>query len=74
MTTMVTQTVKNSPANAGDPGPFPGEGNGYPLQYSCLENSVDKGAWWARVHGIKSQTQLSDQHIPSVSPRNNILY
>ena len=79
MTTMVTQTVKNPPANAGDPGPIPGlgrspgEGNGYPLQYSCLENSVDKGAWWAKVHGIKSQTQLSDQHITPVSPRN-ILY
>ena len=30
----------------------PGEGNGYPLQYSCLENSVDRGAWWATVHGV----------------------
>ena len=37
------------------------EGNGTPLQYSCLENPVDGGAWWAAVHGIaKSQTQLSD--------------
>ncbi|CAI9161391.1 unnamed protein product [Rangifer tarandus platyrhynchus] len=36
-----------------------GEGNGSPLQYSCLENSVDKGAWWAAVHGVaKSWTQL----------------
>ena len=35
----------------------PGEGNGNPLQYSCLENPVDRGAWWATVHGItKSQT------------------
>ena len=33
-------------------GRFPGEGNGYPLQYSCLENSVDRGAWWATVHGV----------------------
>ena len=30
----------------------PGEGNGYPLQYSCLENPVDRGAWWASVHGV----------------------
>ena len=38
-----------------------GEGNGTPLQYSCLENPMDGGAWWAAVHGItKSQTRLSD--------------
>ena len=38
-----------------------GEGNGTPLQYSCLENPMDGGAWWAVVHGIaKSRTQLSD--------------
>ena len=38
-------------------GRSPGEGNGYPLQYSCLENSLDRGDWWAVVHGItKSQT------------------
>ena len=38
-----------------------GEGNGNPLQYSCLENSMDKGAWWALVHGVaKSPTQLSN--------------
>ena len=38
-----------------------GEGNGHPLQYSCLENPMDGGAWWAAVHGVaKSQTQLSD--------------
>ena len=38
-----------------------GEGNGTPLQYSCLENPMDSGAWWAAVHGVaKSQTQLSD--------------
>ena len=42
-------------------GRFPGEGNGNPLQYSCLENPMDRGAWWATVHGVtKSQTQLSD--------------
>ena len=38
----------------------PGEGNGNPRQYSCLENSMDEGAWWATVHGVaKSQAQLS---------------
>ena len=41
-----------------------GEGNGYPLQYSCLENSMDIGAWQATVHGVtKSQTRLSDFHF-----------
>ena len=59
--------VKASASNAGDPGLIPGlgrspgEGNGNPLQYSCLENPVDEGAWRATVHGVtKSQTQLSD--------------
>ena len=54
---------KESAFSAGDPGLIPGsgrssgEGNGYPLQYSYLENSVDRGAWWATVHGVaKSQT------------------
>ena len=55
---LVAQMVKNLPANAGDPGLIPGsgrspgEGNGYPLQYSCLENSMDRGAWRATVHGV----------------------
>ena len=59
--------VKNLPASVGDPGSIPGsgrsprEGNGNPLQHSCLENSMDRGAWWATAHGIpKSWTQLSD--------------
>ena len=40
---------------------FSGEGNGTPLQYSCLENPMDTGAWWAAAHGVtKSQTRLSD--------------
>ena len=58
---------KESVCNVGDPGFIPGsgrslgEGNGYPFQYSCLENSMDRGAWWATVHGVtKSQTRLSD--------------
>ena len=58
---------KESACNAGDPGSIsglgrsPGEGNGNPLQSYCLENSTDRGAWQATVHGVvKSQTQLSD--------------
>jgi len=57
--------IKKSPANAGDTGSIPqsrrspGEGNDNPLQYSCLENSMDRGAWGAAVHGVtKSQTRL----------------
>ena len=58
---------KASAYNAGDPGLIPGsgrspgEGNGNPLQYSCLENLMDRGAWWAAVHGVtKNRTRLSD--------------
>ena len=54
---------KDSACNVGDLGSIPGlgtspgEGNGYPLQYSCLENPMDRGVWWATLHGvIKSQT------------------
>ena len=56
--------VKNPPANAGDTDLVPalgrslGEGNGTPLQYSCLGNPVDRGAWWATVHGV-AETWLS---------------
>ena len=43
-------------------GRSPGEGNGYPLQNSCMEHSMDRGAWWATVHGVtKSQTRLSNK-------------
>ena len=66
---LVAQIVKTSPANAGDLGSIPGserspgEGNGYSLRYSCLENYVDRGAWWATVQRVeKSQTRLSDFH------------
>ena len=62
--------VKSPPASAGDVrdtglipglGRSPGEGNGNPLQYSCLENSIDRGTWRAAVHGVtKSQTRPSD--------------
>ena len=56
-----------SDSNAGDlgsipgSGRFPGGGNGNPLQYSCLENLMDRGAWYATVHGVaKSRTRMSD--------------
>ena len=70
--------VKNPPVNAGDTGDtslitglgiFPGRENGSPLQDSSLENPMDRGAWWAIVHGVaKSQTQLSKMNllIPSI--------
>ena len=58
---------KESACNAGDSasipgsGRSPGEGNGYQLKYSCLENYKNRGAWWAIVHGVaKSWTRLSD--------------
>ena len=59
--------VKSLPASEGDTGSIPGlgrspgAGSGNPLQYSCLENSMDRGAWWATVHGVtKNQTQLNN--------------
>ena len=66
----VALVVKNPPVNAGNIrdtgliprfGGSPREGNGNPLQYSCLENPMDGGAWWATVHRVtKSRTGLSD--------------
>ena len=60
---------KESACSAGDPGSIPGsgrspgEGKGTPLQCSCLENSMDKGAWRATVHGVgKSQKQQATEH------------
>ena len=64
----VAQRVKNPPANAGDirdTGSIPGsgrslgEGNGNPLQYSCLGNSVDRGAWWVTVHGVTNESDTA---------------
>ena len=59
--------VENQPANTGDMGSIlrlgtsPGEGNGKPLQYSCLGNPIDRGAWQTTVHRVtKSGTQLND--------------
>ena len=64
--------VKNPPDNAGDErdmgsipgsGRSPGEGNGNPLQYSCLGKPMDRGAWLATVHGVgKSEIPLSTEH------------
>ena len=63
----VFKKASSNITNAGDLGLIPGlarspgEGHGNPLQYSCLENPRDRGAWWATVHGVaKSRTQLSD--------------
>ena len=66
----VVPVVKNPPANAGDIrdsgsilglGRSSGEGNGNPLQYSCLGNPMDRGAWWATIHRVsKSRTRLSN--------------
>ena len=73
--------VKNLPANAGDkryaaliPGlrRSPGRGNGNTLQDSCLENSMDNGAWWSTDNGVaKSWTQLTDFHFTSLFSDNN---
>ena len=67
--------VKNLPANEGDLrdqgsipgwGRFPGEGNGSPLQYSCLENPMDRGAWWATVCGVE-KSQIQPKQLSSSS-------
>ena len=67
--------VKTLPASAGDSGSVPGLGrspeekNGNPLQYSCLENPMDRGAWWATVHGVtKSQHDLVTQQQQQKRP------
>ena len=57
--------IKNPPANAGDVGLIPGsgrasgEGNVYPLQYSCLGNSMDRGAWRAKIHGATNEVDTT---------------
>ena len=62
--------VRNPPANVGearDAGPIPesgrspGEGNGNPLQYSCLGNPIDRGAWWATLHGDYKESVTTEQ-------------
>ena len=79
-TSLEAQTVKRLAYNVGGLGSIPGsgrssgEGNGDPLQYSCLENPMDRRAWWATVHGVtKSRTELNDftftsfPHVPWAS-------
>ena len=57
---------KDSAHTAGDPGSIPGsggspeEGNGNPLQYSCLGNPTDRGAWWAPVHGVAKDSDMAE--------------
>ena len=59
--------VKNLPDNAEDAGSIPesgrfsGEGNGNPLQYSCLGNLTDRGAWWATVHGVAKESDTTEE-------------
>ena len=71
---------KESACNAGDQGSIPGsgrspgEGNGYPLQYSCLENSTDRGVCWPTVLGLsKSQTRLSDSLHSKKGPGREVV-
>ena len=58
--------VKNPPANARDTGlipqsrRFPGGGCGNPFQYSCLENSMNRGAWWVTVHGVTKELDMTE--------------
>ena len=57
--------VKNLPAKAGDAclipelGRYPGDGNGNPLQYSCLGNPMDRETWWATVHGVSKKSDMT---------------
>ena len=68
-----SSTDKESASNAGDLGSIPGlektpgEGNGYPLQYFCLKNSMDREAWMSTVHGI-TESDMTEQHsrLPSI--------
>ena len=75
--------VENLPASARDArdvglipgsGRCPGGGNGNPLQYSCLENSMDRGAWWATAHGVaKSWTRLRHEHMNKCSSAGTMI-
>ena len=68
--------VKNPPPNAGDAGNMgsipglgrsPGVGSSDPLQYSCLENPMDRGAWWAIVHGVAKELDMTEQLSTHIS-------
>ena len=64
----MAELVKNPPAKTGDTGDTssisrlgksPGGENGNPLQYSCLENPIDKGTWWATIHGVTKESDMT---------------
>ena len=67
MGSLLAQIVKNPPANAGDPGSIPGSErspggrNGNPLQYSCLEHSMDRGAQWTTVHEVAKKSDTTER-------------
>ena len=69
--------VKNLPANAGDMGSIPGsvrspgEGNCNLLQYFCLGNPMDRGAWWATVHGVTKESDMTEQLNNSKDPEES---
>ena len=83
-TSQVPLVLKNLPSNAGvirDGGSipeserYPGEGNGNPLQYSCLENPMDKGAWQATVHGVaKSWIHLKSLSTCRIYTRHTLIF
>ena len=72
--------VKNPLANAGDEGLIPGlerslgEGNGNPLQYSCLGNPMDRGAWWVTVHGVTKELDTTEQLNNNLAPLTFFLW
>ena len=77
---MLARVVKHPPANAGGMGDVgsilelertPGGGNGTPLQYSCLENPMDRGAWWATVHGVADSDTTEMMQSGKCFPRVN---
>ena len=76
----MTQSVKNPPANAGDLGLIPGSGrspggvHSNPLQYSCLENPMDRGAWQATVHGVAKLGHDLVTTPPPLLPRVEVIY
>ena len=76
----VVLVVKNPPTSRGDirevglipgSGRSPGGGNGNPLQYSCLENPMDRGAWWAMVHGVEKEVDTTEQLTHTHTPTPN---
>ena len=76
---LMAQLVKNPPADSGeakDAGLIPGSGgssveeNGNPLQYSCLENPMDRGVWQATVHGGHKESDMTEQHPQGCTPQN----